>query len=151
MTSLLRFGRYSLVALLAAGSDWLVFSVMVSLLGLGHLASLMTARVVGGVASFLSNRHWTWGAHRQIALTQQGRRFLLLYGFSYVTSVAFFSLLSEGLALPPYPSKLATDIACFALNFVVMNGYVFNPRGGLGALARRPLAGVMRRLFAERP
>lgn len=137
MTALLRFLRYSWVALMAAGSDWLVFSGLVSLVGLAHLQSLMVARVVGGVVSFLANRHWTWGAHRRVAVTQQGRRFLVLYGFSYGLAVALFSLQVDGLHLAPYPAKLATDIACFLVNFVVMNAYVFHRREGLGKILRR--------------
>ena len=96
----LRFGRYCSVALLAAAGDWLLFALLVSAVGLAPLTSLMAARVAGGLLSFLSNRYWTWGANRQIALTQQGRRFLLLYAFSYALSVALFRLLTEVLRLP---------------------------------------------------
>jgi putative flippase GtrA len=129
-----RFGSYGSVAMLSAGGDWVIFSLLVSLLGAGHLASLMTARIVGGVTSFVGNRYWTWAARRQIAITQQGRRFLLLYGFSYVLSVALFSLFTAALRLPPYPAKLITDTACFVVNFVVMHHYVFHARRGLSGL-----------------
>lgn len=129
-----RFGPYGSVALLSAGGDWAIFSLLVSLLGAGHLASLMTARIVGGAISFVGNRYWTWGARRQIAITQQGRRFLLLYGFSYALSVALFSLFTVVLRLPPYPAKLITDTACFVVNFVVMHHYVFHARRGLSGL-----------------
>lgn len=137
MTALLRFLRYSGVALMSAGSDWLIFSGLVSLAGLPQLQSLMVARVIGGVVSFLANRHWTWGAHRRIAVTRQGRRFLILYGFSYGLAVALFSLLVDGLGVAPYPGKLATDIACFLVNFIVMNAYVFHRREGLSRFFRR--------------
>ncbi len=140
MTAAGRFGRYCSVAVLAAGGDWLVFALLASAAGLDPLASLMTARVVGGLVSFVSNRQWTWGGRRHIALTQQGRRFLLLYGVSYVVSVALFRLLTAGLLLPPYPSKLATDLACFGLNYLVMNAYVFHARAGVARLLARPPA-----------
>jgi putative flippase GtrA/SAM-dependent methyltransferase len=135
MKAALRFGRYCSAALAAAGGDWLVFSVLVSAVGVAPLTSLMTARVAGGLLSFLCNRYWTWGANRQIALTQQGRRFVLLYAFSYTLSVALFRLLSEVLFFPPYPSKFATDLSCFVINFVVMNSYVFHARAGLRQLS----------------
>ncbi len=137
MTAPWRFLRYSWVALISAGSDWLIFSGLVSLVGLAHLPSLMVARVVGGLVSFLANRHWTWGAHRQVAVTRQGRRFLVLYGFSYALAVGLFSLLVDGLGIRPYPGKLATDVACFLINFVVMNVYVFHRREGLSRVLRR--------------
>ena len=97
MTAPFRFLRYSWVALMSAGSDWLVFAVLVSLIGMAHLEGLMVARVVGGAVPFLANRYWTWGAHRRVAMTQQGRRFLVLYGFSYGLAVTLFSLLVDGL------------------------------------------------------
>jgi putative flippase GtrA len=123
-----RFLRYSWVALMSAGSDWLVFSTLVSLAGLAHLPCLMVARVVGGLVSFVANRHWTWGSRHRVTVTQQGRRFLVLYACSYALAVALFSLLVDGLRLPTYPSKLATDGTCFLVNYVVMNAYVFHRR-----------------------
>lgn len=137
MTALWRFLRYSWVALISAGSDWLVFSGLVSLAGKDHLQSLMMARVIGGVVSFLANRHWTWGAHRRVAVTQQGRRFLVLYGFSYGLAVTLFSLLVDGFGVAPYPGKLATDVICFLVNFIVMNAYVFHRREGLSRFLLR--------------
>lgn len=135
MSHILRFGKFISVAVLAAASDWVLFSILVSLLGMPELGSLMAARVLGGVVSFLSNRHWTWESNRHIALTQQGRRFLALYALSYAVSVGLFSALNEGLGIPAYPAKLITDSLCFGINFLVMQAYVFHQRGGpLGRL-----------------
>ena len=131
MNTALRFSRYFSVALLAAGGDWLVFVLLASVVGLAPLTSLMAARVAGGLLSFLGNRYWTWGVNRQIALTRQGRRFVLLYALSYALSVALFRLLTEVLTLPAYPSKLAADLGCFVVNFAAMNSYVFHARAGL--------------------
>ena len=126
-----RFVSYCSVALLAAGVDWLVFMVLISAFGLWPLSRLMVARIAGGLTSFLSNRYWTWGANRQITLTQQGRRFVLLYVLSYTLSVALFRLLTEVFLLIPLLSKLATDISCFVINFMLMNFYVYHARVGL--------------------
>ena len=126
-----RFVSYCSVALLAAGVDWLVFMVLISAFGLWSLSSLMVARIAGGLTSFLSNRYWTWGANRQITLTQQGRRFVLLYVLSYTLSVALFRLLTEVFLLIPLLSKPATDISCFVINFMLMNFYVYHARVGL--------------------
>lgn len=135
MRKFLSFGRYASVAVFSAGSDWVVFSALVSLLDQPHLASLMIARIVGGLVSFFCNRHWTWSERRHLAVTQQGRRFLILYMVSYTISVGLFSLLSGVLGLPPYPAKLLTDISCFVLNFLVMQVYVYHQRiGFLGRL-----------------
>ncbi|MDR3437110.1 GtrA family protein [Telmatospirillum sp.] len=145
MSALLRFFRYSGVALISAGSDWLFFSVLVTLAGAPHLSALMVARVIGGLVSFFANRSWTWGAHRPIALTQQGRRFLALYGFSYLSAIALFSGLVDGLGIAPYPGKLATDALCFVGNFIVMNAYVFHRRRGVSTIV-----GFFRSAFGRR-
>jgi putative flippase GtrA len=140
MNAALRFARYGSVALLAAGGDWLLFVLLASVVGIAPLASLMAARFAGGLLSFLSNRYWTWGANRRIAVTRQGRRFLLLYAFSYALSVALFRLSTEVLLLPPYPSKLAVDLCCFVINYVAMNSYVFHARDGLARFLVRASA-----------
>jgi putative flippase GtrA len=132
-----RFLRYSWVALLSAGADWLAFFFLVSICEAAHLPSLMIARLIGGLVSFFANRHWTWGDHRGPSLTQQGRRFLLLYGFSYGLALALFSLFVDGFGLTPYLGKLVTDSVCFVVNFLVMNGYVFHRRDGLGKILRQ--------------
>ena len=137
-----RIGRYGAVAAMAAAGDWLVFVTLATLLGSGGLAALMAARLAGGLVSFLGNRHWTWNAGRRMTLTRNGRRFLLLYLFSYGLSLSAFSVLTHGLSLPAYASKLASDIACFVVNFVVMHAYVFEPghslRPALAAWRRAP-------------
>lgn len=137
MSGVLRFFRYSGVALASAGSDWLLFSILVSAVGAARIESLMAARIVGGLVSFLANRQWTWKATRQTGLTRQGRRFLVLYACSYALAVGLFWLLVEVLAVPAYPGKLATDVICFLFNYAVMNAYVFHRRPGLGRFIRR--------------
>ena len=125
MKSVIRFGQYSSVAVLSAVSDWLVFTLLVSGIGADHLASLMTARVVGGLVSFAANRHWTFAAGKHPSLSRSGRRFLALYAFSYLLSAGLFSLLT-GAGLAAYPAKLLTDLCCFLVNFAVMKAYVFS-------------------------
>lgn len=125
MKSVIRFGQYSSVAALSALSDWAVFSLLVSGCGADHLASLMAARLVGGLVSFAVNRNWTFAGKKHRSLSQSGRRFLLLYGFSYLLSAGLFSLASWA-GLPPYPAKLLTDLSCFLVNFAVMKTYVFS-------------------------
>lgn len=137
MTVFFKFLRYSWVALISAGGDWLAFTALIAWAGCAHLWALMAARLLGGAVSFLANRHWTWGSNRRVAVTQQGRRFLVLYAVSYGLAVGLFSLLVDGLDIPPYPGKLATDICCFVINFLVMNAYVFHRRQGFSRFFRR--------------
>jgi len=147
MTMVRRFARYVSVAVFAAGGDWLVFALLASVVRLTPLIALMTARIAGGLISFLSNRYWTWSGNRRIALSRQGRRFVILYLFSYCLSVALFRLLTAVALVPPYPSKLCTDLSCFVSNFLVMNAYVFHARDGLA----RFLVGAVRAPSVGKP
>lgn len=130
LKSVLRFASYSSVAVLSAGSDWLTFVILMDVLGIGNYVSLAVARVVGGLTSFLVNRNVTWHGTRSLAVTRQGRRFLALYVFSFGLSLGLFILLGDILRLNPYTAKLVTDLSCFAVNFLVMNSYVYNERSG---------------------
>ena len=134
--SLGRFGRYGSVALLSAGGDWATFALLVSALGVDQLASLMTARVVGGLFSFArqppldlgrppADRDHPAGAPLPSALCIQ----LSAFG-GPVPPV------HRSFRLPPYPAKLATDTVCFVVNFMVMNQYVFHARRGMSGLRR---------------
>ena len=59
---------------------------------------------------------------------------MLLYIFSYALSVVLFRLLDRSFSAIPLLSKLATDLSCFVINFMVMNAYVFHARAGLARL-----------------
>jgi len=135
MKRILQIGKYISVAVLSAGSDWVVFTVLISVFNLEHLAALVVARVVGGVVSFLSNRYWTWGRNHHITLTKQGLRFIILYAVSYAISISEFYLLNSIFGLSAYAAKLVTDCTCFVVNYLVMNGFVFRakPRSGASA------------------
>lgn len=133
MKQLLQVSKYVSVALFSAGSDWVVFTVLISVFNVQHLAALIVARIVGGVVSFLSNRYWTWGRNHQIALTRQGFRFLVLYAVSYAISISEFYLLNSVFGLSAYTAKLVTDCTCFVVNYLVMKGYVFRARPRPGA------------------
>jgi putative flippase GtrA len=117
--------RYGLVAAGAAGGDWLVFALLVSGLGVPRLAALILARLAGAAVSFLLNRHWTWKAAKPGAWRGQGARFAALLLLSHGLAAALFAGLSSGLGLAAYPAKLGTDVILFAVNFLVMNGWVF--------------------------
>jgi putative flippase GtrA len=129
-----RFFRYCGVALMSTGSDWLVFTALILGVGCNPTPSLMAARLTGGLVSFLTNRQWTWQSGRPASLTQQGRRFLILYGVSYGTAIGLFSLLTEGLEVAPMAAKLVADSFCFLGNFAAMHLYVYHRENGLRRL-----------------
>ncbi|PPR79992.1 MAG: hypothetical protein CFH06_00155 [Alphaproteobacteria bacterium MarineAlpha3_Bin5] len=136
----IQFSKYGGVAVASALMDYFIFTLLY-FLGVNVIFCQMTARISGGLLSFFSNKFLTFGNRQNISIAVEGRRFLVLYAFSYCLSVGAIYILISHLNILPYPSKILSDILCFVLNFVVMKHYVFSARGGISRLAKKLLVG----------
>ena len=125
-----QFSKYGGVAAGSAIADYTVFSALL-LLGVGVLPAQMVARISGGVLSFFTNKYWSFGDKGSGRLKTEGRRFLLLYAFSYALALTILFLQTQQAEFSPYSSKITADITCFMVNFLVMRDYVFSGRRGL--------------------
>ena len=126
-----QFTKYGAVAAGSALIDWLCFTTM-GFLGSGYLVAQIVARIAGGLFSFVFNKNWSFD-HRGGHIMVKGRRFLILYVFSYCLSLTLLISLVEGLSLNPYIAKALSDVTCFVVNFLVMQSYVFNSQPGFSA------------------
>ena len=131
MSNLQKFAKYGTVALGAAITDWIVFVSLVTSGVVNPLYGQMVSRIAGGVFSFSTNKYWSFKAQDGKHLVMQGRRFLLLYGFSYCLSLTLFYVLFEVVGISAFLAKLGTDTLILFINFIVMNNYVFNVRTGI--------------------
>ena len=135
--SMIQFSRYSVVAVGSAFSDWVIF-VLLGWLGAAPIIAHMIGRIGGGLFSFGLNKVWSFDGNPATSVVVSGRRFFLLYVFSYIVSISLFALFANGLELSKYVSKLLADSTCFCINFLVMKHYTFHDRTGpIGALIRR--------------
>ena len=123
----LSFGKYVVVAAGAALTDWITF-IILDFMGINFLICQMSSRITGGVFSFTLNRVWSFQYSRHGVLQVQAQRFLVLYVASYGLSIGFMFTFVDQLNIDIYLAKLATDLACFVLNFFVMQEYVFHRR-----------------------
>ncbi len=130
MEKVKQFSKYGGVAAGSAATDYAVFSTLL-LLDAGTLPAQMVARISGGIFSFFTNKHWSFGASEVGGLKREGRRFLVLYAFSYVLALTILYLLTEQAGFSAYPAKITADITCFLVNFLVMRNYVFSGGRGL--------------------
>ena len=146
--TLFAFTKYCSVATGAMLTDWVVFLIL-NVLGVKYIYAQMVARIAGGLFSFAVNRGWSFEAWQDGHLTRHGRRFLLLYAFSYVLSISLLYLLVEQVGMVKYVAKLVADGTCFLLNFVVMRTYVFKDRAGFTAAFGRILTWLDKRLRPE--
>jgi len=139
-----KFIKYCSVALGSAITDWLVF-IALTFLGVPYIHCQATSRFVGGVFSFIVNRYWSFSAKNGRHITVQGRRFTLLYFFSYALSLGLLYFFVDIIHMPVYISKLAADTICFIVNFVVMHNYVYHQRQGLLWITSNVINSIMRR------
>ncbi len=136
MISVNQFSKYGGVAVGSAVTDYATFSVFFTL-GSGMLPAQMIARIAGGLFSFFFNKYWSFGAQSPRALIIEGRRFLLLYGFSFLLALIILYTLTEQFEFTPYPAKIIADVVCFIVNFIIMRRYVFSGKQGLRDYFRR--------------
>ena len=123
-----KFIFYILIAITSALSDLFTFTVFL-FFGLNLYASQGISRIIGGITSFVLNKHFTF--EKQVRRTIiEARRFLLLYGVSYLLSFCLIWVLYNLFQLPTFYAKILTDGSCFLFNFIAMKLYVYaNTRG----------------------
>jgi putative flippase GtrA len=130
MSTTKQFSKYGGVAGGSAITDYTTFSAML-FFGAGVLPAQMVARIAGGLFSFILNKYWSFGTKSIGSIVMEGRRFLVLYAFSYGLALGLLHSLLEYTDLGPYPAKIIADVICFGVNFVVMRRYVFSGGQGL--------------------
>jgi putative flippase GtrA len=139
-----KFAKYSGVAAGSVAIDWTVFMTL-SLLGGTYLFCQALSRIAGGVFSFIANRYWSFSSNRSKHITVQGRRFVLLYAFSYALSLCSMYFFVDMVHLPVYWSKLSSDALCFVINFIAMHSYVYSQREGLVSSANNVIGSILRK------
>ena len=118
------FIRYNCTAILSALSDWAIFLIL-NQFGIFFVYIQMIARLVGGLTSFLVNKYWSFQSPGKAVILVQGRRFIMLFFFSYFLSNYLLYLFVQIFNFPLYWAKLMADGICYITNFFVMKGYVY--------------------------
>ena len=112
-----KFIFYILIAITSALSDLFTFTVFL-FFGLNLYASQGISRIIGGITSFVLNKHFTF--EKKVGRTKiEARRFLLLYWVSYLLSFCLIWILYNLFQLPTFYAKILTDGSCFLFNFII--------------------------------
>ncbi len=139
--SIKSFGQglaYILVAGLAAGSDWVLFTLISwAFPTYDVLLAQAPARLLGGAVAFTMHRSWSFRDQQGRGLSTEARRFLGLYVFSFILSMATLYLLVDVFGINRFWGKAAADALCFIVNFIVMKAYVFTDAQNLADAADR--------------
>jgi len=125
-----QLSKYGGISVGSALTDYAVFSALF-FMGSDVMTAQMVARLSGGAFSFILNKYWCFDASSRAMIIQEGRRFVLLYTFSYILALTVLFILNEKLEVPVYLAKIAADVSCFVVNFIVMRSYVFSAGRGL--------------------
>ena len=119
-----KFIRYNCAAIISTLSDWVAFLILYQF-GAFFLYSQMTARLVGGITSFYINKNWSFGSPGKANTLLHGRRFIMLFIFSYFLSNYMLYVSVKWLGISLYWAKLAADGFCYIVNYFVMKSYVY--------------------------
>jgi putative flippase GtrA len=118
---------YVSVAVIAALSDWVVFSfISWGFPERDVVFAQIYARLTGGLVAFLMHRAWSFRDQQGLGLTTEAGRFIVLYVFSFCLSIGTVWLLVDVFNLNRFGSKAFADTLCFLVNFIVMKSYVFS-------------------------
>ena len=130
MSIVRQFLKYSSVAATSALVDWLIYGILIYV-GAHYMAAQVVSRLVGGAYAFVANKYWSFQRKDRRHINVEGRRFLILYVFSYSLSLLLLYVLGDIAGLNIFVAKLIADGACLIVNFIVMRGYVFHQRVGI--------------------
>jgi putative flippase GtrA len=118
------FIRYNCTAIISSLSDWISFWILHQF-GFFFVYSQMIARLIGGLTSFTINKYWSFKSLENKHFFLEGRRFALLFIFSYSLSNSCLYFLVESLQFQLFWSKLFADGICYFVNFFIMKSYVY--------------------------
>ena len=117
-------------AVASAAIDLAIFSTLILFVEIEPIFSQGISRIMGGLTSFGLNKFVTF-KNKESKTRVEVRRFLILYGVSYVLSLTLFSILDRVLLIGVFIAKILSDGICFLFNFVVMKFYVYRNNKGL--------------------
>jgi putative flippase GtrA len=118
------FIRYNCAAVFSLFTDWLTFLTL-NQLGIFFVYNQMIARLVGGLTSFSVNKYWAFQSPEKTYIFLQGRRFMMLFIFSYFLSNYLLYFFANRLGFSIFWVKLMADGVCYITNFFIMKNYVY--------------------------
>lgn len=118
--------RYGLCGVLAAGTDFGVYALLVHAAGLPPLVANLISRPLGGVVSFLGNRQWTFRTRALGgALGGQARRYAAVWLVAYGLSELFLWIHQFWLADRPMVAKAFAEGGAALVSFLLNRHWTF--------------------------
>jgi putative flippase GtrA len=122
-----RFGRFSLVGVLGAALQVLVFHFLAAVLPAAAASPIAVELAL--LHNFLWHERFTWGDRRPARLRQRASRLWRFHAanglVSLVGNTALTWLLVDQLRAPALPSAVAAIVICAPVNFFLADGWVY--------------------------
>jgi putative flippase GtrA len=128
VVSFLQFVKYGVVGASNTAITLIVYTVGVEL-GLTYELALVAGYILGGLNSYLLNRHWTFRA-ADIAHSRAGGRFALVQGVAIVVNAGLLYVLVHHLHVAKIPGQLILTVPVVLITFFINRKWTFGRPAG---------------------
>lgn len=118
--------RFGIVGGLNTIIDFLVFTILIYIIGLKPGLSQSISYSVGAINSFILNKKWTFKIKKSDKLLQEIIRFVIINGISLVVSTGAMVLITVNFLLNAFLAKIFIIILTQVINYFGYKFLVFN-------------------------
>jgi putative flippase GtrA len=120
-----QFVKYGIVGASNTALTFLTYTVLVELVGVEYLVALLAGYVVGGVNSYVFNRHWTFKAGH-IPHTRAGSRFALITALAAAANELLLYAFVHGLHVEKIGAQAILTVPMLCITFAANRYWSFS-------------------------
>jgi putative flippase GtrA len=121
-----QIAKYSLIQIAAYLMDYGIFIGLTYLFGAPPLPSNVAGKILSGIFSFFSHRHFTFDRLDKANVWSEGMRYFTILGLNVPLSSGLLAVFSQ--FLPLLLAKFVSDVLCVALSFKLTQSVVFRQK-----------------------
>ena len=119
-----QFVKYGIVGASNTVLTFIIYTVLVEVLGVEYVIALLAGYVVGSLNSYMLNRHWTFRAGH-LAHTSVGPRFATVQIVAIGVNAALLVLFVDGLHVHKILAQAILTVPVLAVTFFVNRAWSF--------------------------
>jgi putative flippase GtrA len=125
-TTVRQVQRFVTTGLAAAATDLGLYALLTSAPDIHPLAANLVSRPVGGLVSFLGNKHYTFRGNQRCRTHVQFIRFWAVWFLSFAISETLVGLLHGPAGLSPMPAKVLAEGCAACVTFLCHKYWTFS-------------------------
>ena len=126
-----KFLKFGITGVMNTAVDFLVYTLLVSVCGMGLYVSQVISYCCGMLNSYVINRKWTFSTKNGF-FSLELVKFVILNLAMMLLGMGIIYLAAERLGLHKLIGKLISTVLVMVINFVISNLWVFRPKGEKG-------------------